>query len=299
MITSSYNPITEIDYNIHSESPFHLLGIFCNLIKTVIESNSTYFSDLDITRSHLLCTLFSTGVEQARDKNRVGVIGGGNSKFTIMLGAVSCSFRKEIKPYQQYEMWTRVLSWDRKWIYLVTHFVLKGAVKPRANTLYPGQKNTKTSRSVGRKEDAIFASALSKMVFKKGRLTISPEIMLEASGLLPPKPRDTPLPWQQPQPVPFTETIASEIRDAPFAAVEKLEALREVAENRLFNETSKSGAGESYGTPAAETPEWTWEKVEEERRRGMELANLLSGLDRLEHEFSADSDALGRHGDLF
>ena len=263
------------------------------------ESNSTYFSDLDITRSHLLCTLFSTGVEQARDKNRVGIIGGGNSRFTIMLGAVSCSFRKEIKPYQKYEMWTRVLSWDRKWIFLVTHFVLKDAVKPRANTLYPGQKAKKASRSLERKEDAIFASALSKMVFKKGRLTIPPAIMLEASGLLPPKPHDMPLPWQQPQPMPYSDKVADEIRDAPFRAMETLEALREAAESRLFSDTTRAESGETYGPTAEKASKWTWEKVEEERRRGMELANLLSGLDRLEHEFSADADALGNHGDLF
>jgi hypothetical protein len=38
---------------------------------------------------------------------------------------------------------------------------------------------------------AIAASALGKLVFKDGRKTIAPEIMLKASGLLPPRPTET------------------------------------------------------------------------------------------------------------
>ena len=48
----------------------------------------------------------------------------------IMLGAVHCSFRREIPPYAGYEMWSRMLAWDRKWIYIVTHFVPEGVAKP-------------------------------------------------------------------------------------------------------------------------------------------------------------------------
>ena len=72
-----------------------------------VESNSTYFQDVDIARTHLICTLFSTGIEQARKSKGQGILGAA-------LGAVSCSFRKEINPFERYEMWTRVLSWDRK-----------------------------------------------------------------------------------------------------------------------------------------------------------------------------------------
>lgn len=76
-----------------------------------VESNSTYFQDVDIARTHLICTLFSAGIEQARKSKGQGILGAA-------LGAVSCSFRKEINPFERYEMWTRVLSWDRKWVCL-------------------------------------------------------------------------------------------------------------------------------------------------------------------------------------
>lgn len=45
------------------------------------------------------------------------------------------------------------------------------------------------------------------------------------------------------------------------------------------------------------TDEWTCEKIESERRRGMEMAKLLAGQDKLEDEFTADSEALGRQSD--
>jgi len=106
-----------------------------------------------------------------------------------------CTFKKEIGMYQGFEMWSRVLCWDRKWIYIVTHFVKKGIVRPNAYILtdgswfgkrYKAVKGGKGSAEVD--EKAIFASAISKYVIKLGRLTIHPEVSLNASGLLPPKP---------------------------------------------------------------------------------------------------------------
>ena len=129
-----------------------------------------------------------------------------------MLGAVQCSFKKEIAPYEPYEMWSRILCWDRKWIYVVSHFVKKGAVKPTEYSISPpssllgsifGRKAKKPAKNdlVTEHMDgnghalepkipnkAIFASAISKYVMKLGRLTVHPEVVIEASGLLPPRP---------------------------------------------------------------------------------------------------------------
>ena len=30
------------------------------------------------------------------------------------------------------EMWSRILSWDRKWLYIITHYVVKGKGQPGA-----------------------------------------------------------------------------------------------------------------------------------------------------------------------
>lgn len=58
--------------------------------------------------------------------------------FNIGLSAVYCSWKRENKPYQQYETRSRIIAWDRKWLCIVIHFVEKGAVKPRSWDLGKG-----------------------------------------------------------------------------------------------------------------------------------------------------------------
>ena len=267
------------------------------------ESNSTYFGDVDIARTHLICTLFSKGIEQARNSKGQGIVGGGNKTFGAALGAVSCVFRKEINPFEKYEMWTRVLSWDRKWVYIVTHFVRKDTVKPRRFSMYPRQKNKDAgTRTVDKAEDAIIASALSKIVFKKGRLTIPPEVMLQASGLLPRRPADIALLQTQVFPAPKQRKIAQEIFDIPFRMFEKADLVWEATRNSLYPEPEDERNASRGGSPDGmekKPHEWTWVKVEEERVRGLEMANKLSGLDGLAGEFTAEADALGKHSDLY
>ena len=162
VISSSHVTLSEVDYNLH-------------------KSNSTYFADLDVSRSHLASHLLARGCRAlahnaeerlVMDPARPGEPARG--RFGVMLGAVACSFRREIKPYASYEMWTRVLSWDRKWLYLVTHFVEKGAVRPRA---WDAQSFGLTRPAAGEGEPPadwekkVYASAVSKYVFKIGRLT--------------------------------------------------------------------------------------------------------------------------------
>jgi hypothetical protein len=108
----------------------------------------------------------------------------------IMLGAVHCSFRREIPAYKAFEMWSRVLAWDRKWVYIMTHFVPKGEVLP-TEWLDPKFKKKAKTRGVSTTSDwegKVYATAISKYVFKVGRFTVHPSIVLEESGLLPPRP---------------------------------------------------------------------------------------------------------------
>ncbi|KAB8292519.1 hypothetical protein EYC80_008229 [Monilinia laxa] len=167
IITESHAPLMEIDINFH-------------------KTNSSYFSDVDVGRTHLFCTLFSEGIEKLRGGTGP-ITGSRKPAFGIALGAVNCNFKKELKPYESYEVWTRVLTWDEKWIYLATHFVQKESTKPRSYSLYP-QQNPEAQGEKCKARDSgssVVASALSKCVFKQGRKTISPELMLKASGLLP------------------------------------------------------------------------------------------------------------------
>ncbi|TVY53128.1 Uncharacterized protein LCER1_G006749 [Lachnellula cervina] len=248
LITTNHAPIMEIDFNLH-------------------KSNSSYFSDLDVARTHLVCTLFSTGLEHFRG-GTAAINGSKEPLFGLALGAVSCSFKRELKPYETYELWTRVLTWDEKWFYILTHFVRKDAVVPNKYTLYPQQGSSgETSKPRSSADDmlsnkAIVATALSKCVFKQGRRTVSPALMLKISGLLPVKSLDETLELE-PASVPSSRSSDSGI---------------EMDDSREMRDL---------------------EKLERERLRGMAVAATLTaqGQDPLEMEFTAEGDALGRHTD--
>ena len=255
------------------------------LALTIIESNSTYFSDLDIARTRLLCTLFSAGIEKMR-KDR-------NGSFSIALGAVSCSFRREIKPYEKFEMWTRVLAWDEKWLYVVTHFVREGNVQPKNYSLFPSQQDEKhSSCKANSKEEAIVASALSKCVFKRGRLTIPPEMLLQDSGLLPPRLADDRFLPVKTSIALLKRDIAAEILNSPFNAVERLDRICcQATQSPNPRRNAESGDTDALEHQAEER---TWEYIERERRRGLKIADHLAGLDALDGEFTAEGEALGR-----
>lgn len=163
----------EIDFNLH-------------------KTNSSYFADMDIARGHLVCTLFSEAIAYMRGGTEAWAsFSSKKPMFGLALGATSCSFKKEIKPYEEYEMWSKILSWDEKWIYIATHFVRKGAAKPKSYSLYP-QQNQKVAaeeetfdQNAVDNNKAIFATAISKCVFKSGRKTVAPELMMQVAGLLP------------------------------------------------------------------------------------------------------------------
>ncbi|KAL9086206.1 MAG: hypothetical protein Q9165_007271 [Trypethelium subeluteriae] len=133
---------------------------------TLHKSNSTYFADLDIARGHHFFGLFHVGIQKYSKKARV---------FPV-LGAVASTFRKEIRPFARAKIWTRVLSWDSKWIYLVSHFVPEAPIRSsRAD-----QASAATTR-----QPLVYATCVSKIVVKQGRQTIVPDEFLAACGLLP------------------------------------------------------------------------------------------------------------------
>ncbi|KAJ5929146.1 hypothetical protein N7454_006994 [Penicillium verhagenii] len=113
--------------------------------------------------------------------------------MAAIIGSVTTSFKKEIRIFQQYEVWSRILTWDQKWLYIVTHFVQKGSVK-QVDLVTHTSSTRKTSAicdgpgrvNGGHKAErpVIFATSVSKYVFKKGRLTVAPERLLKASRLL-------------------------------------------------------------------------------------------------------------------
>lgn len=159
----------------------------------------------------------------------------------ILLGAVECSFKREVAAYQSYEMWSRVLTWDRKWVYIVTHFVPKGTAKPTA-WLDPGFGKAKVrgaADAAGGWERKIIATAISKYVFKVGRFTVHPALMMGDAQMLPERPGG----WMS-------------------------------GENQIGDE-----AADVSDVDLAVDGEWDWRRVEAQRRQGMELAANFAALE--------------------
>ncbi|KAI9759112.1 MAG: hypothetical protein M4579_002559 [Chaenotheca gracillima] len=282
-VTSSPANVPECDYNIH-------------------KSNSTYFTDLDISRLHLVTTLMKGGIDKMAKQRK----GTSKGKFGIMLGGVACTFKREIQPYQAYDIWSRVMCWDRKWIYIVSHFVEKGSAKPAAYTLQPWMNPKGATKSRAQSSDKpigdnagdetsekspsprsnskIFAIGTAKYVIKEGRMTVPPERFLELCGLLPPRPSNASSPSGTTSP-----SLESSAVDVGAASTYS-NMTRSAAERILDSTLDPSGTDDG---------EWSWERIEEERKKGIRILEAMEGLDALQDAFTGSgSVALGRYTDL-
>lgn len=154
VVTSSYTPLLDIDYNLH-------------------KSNSTFFVDLDDNRTELMLALFKDAVMPLEE--------GENTPKARMfnLGGTSCMYRKAIPPFAKYEISSRVLCWDQKWIYVVSHFTKPGSNKPTKLVLGSQEERSSSENS----KDGVYATAITKYVFKQGRITCTPESVMRDCGL--------------------------------------------------------------------------------------------------------------------
>lgn len=278
MITSSYNTLYDTDYNFH-------------------KSNSTYFADLDVARAHYVAALIRTGLARLNRGDQEGLpqdTRSAGGTYTVALGGVCCFFQRQIEPLQSFEIFTRLLAWDRKWVYIVSHIVKKGAVKPEKYVLQPRKKGYAKAKKEGNadQEDLskhIFATSVARYVFKKGRLTINPEIVLERSYLLPPRPNGTGLPPRSEggtastTPAPAETPAASGDLTSPEAAISEVNV-------KLGNAKDKNAL------EADET--WTWDDMERERLRGLKIAGHFESLSAAHGELRA-GEVLGQYGDYW
>lgn len=240
------------------------------------KSNSTYFADMDISRTHLFTSIVRNALLKANRKTHLerqakrGPIGkmfgslglvwpsasaGEAGGHTIALGGVSCNFKREILPYKKYEMWTRLLTWDRKWFYLVTWIVKPGYGQTSSFSLQPWRKvKGRKEKSQEDLSKAVYAAAIAKYVIKKGRITIPAEQVLVDAEMVPQKPEG----WVY------------------------------------------EGDGESAEKQDGEEEEWNWNVIEKERRRGLEFAEAFLSLDGLTDRFDGGKEGgvLGEYADL-
>jgi hypothetical protein len=267
MITSSFNSPYDCDYNLH-------------------KSNSTYFSDLDVARAHYMGSVIRTGLQRLNAGDEEGLpaeVRSVKGSYAVALGAVGCFFQREIAPLEKFEIFTRVLSWDRKWLYLVSHVVKKGAIKPESFVLQPWKKGGK--KREGNEEDLkkfVYATSIARYVVKKGRLTVNPEIILERSRLLPRRPEGAGLPPRSEESVEGTRTGITDGNGT-------VEAMAEEVREKLNHAKDEMGEDDE---------EWTWKDMEAERLRGLKMASHFDQLSGL-HDEVRGGEVLGKYSDWF
>ncbi|KAI8256565.1 putative thioesterase atnL [Colletotrichum sp. SAR11_239] len=242
VVTPSRVALLETDYNLH-------------------KSNSTYFSDLDVARTDLLAALRSQAI-------RGGLYKEYKEGVQVLLAGTSCNFKKEIKIGVAFDMHSRILSWDRKWIYVITHFAEKR--KKSVNGKAP-------SRS-----PSVYATAISKCVVKAGRLTVPPEKFFQAAGVLRTE-------------VPNLNWVDGNTSSESLSKSKKEKKSKDKdSKKRDKGEKSSRRHGDSTSSlptvPAPPPPVagggWTWERVEEERARALKVAEgFANGLDAAHEEF--------------
>jgi hypothetical protein len=119
-------------------------------------------------------------------------------------------------------------------------------------------------------EESVFASAISKYVVKLGRLTIHPEILLQASDLLPERPGG----WH-------TMSGPSGESTSETSEMETSHVMVEQSEEAEAND------------------EWDWRRIVAKNERGLKYAGHFSALDGLIEEFSGSKTAaLGKYRDF-
>ncbi|EOA91196.1 hypothetical protein ACJQWK_03357 [Exserohilum turcicum] len=132
------------------------------------KSNSTFFTDADISRAKLITSLLSQALASL-----------GSPAF--ILAGVQCKFQREVRPYQRYAVSSRILAWNAKAMYVVTYFIKPGA-KLETELDLRGGPGALASDNVVRK--TLLATMVSKYVFKAGRTTLAPEHVFREAGLL-------------------------------------------------------------------------------------------------------------------
>lgn len=248
----SHTSLLETDYNLH-------------------KSNSTYFSDLDVSRTALVVNLVTPGMEFTKRELDKEVDEKGKKKFpgslAVLLGSVYCSFKKEVLTYERYEMQSKIAGWDEKWLYVLTYFLRPAKRK--------GEDKT------------ILAMGISRYVLKKGRLTIRPERILRASGFLPEKPEGESVSGNASVSVTPAVPETPESGEAINASGGLDDAVaREVMAFTESTDLNKVVREKQAREQEWNKDEWTWEKIERERLRGL---NIVKGFVNTDSELAGEA----------
>lgn len=153
------------------------------------KNNCTYFTELDICRTECVLDAIHTYFKSCYLK-------GENFAF-VPLASICNHFLKEIKPFQNYEMHTKIVGWGDKWVWLITVFTIDEKVRPVLNpkpvygshnhvpeNIPPLYLNLKEGATHGKRVSCL---SVGKLVFKKGRDTIKPWDVSQMANFTDPK----------------------------------------------------------------------------------------------------------------
>lgn len=138
------------------------------------------------------------------------------------------------------------------------------------------REKAKDGKGLGEKK--IFASALSKYVFKMGRITVKPEEIFTECKLLPVRPEGA-------------VSTGVQVNGGVNGGVNGVKPSEKELLRRLDATTELLEKPDEF---------WTWERVEAERKRGCEIAQYMLGLDRLEGEIrTGEEEGLTKIGRFY
>lgn len=268
---STTTPLLEIDHNLH-------------------KSNSTYFSDLDESRTALMVHLLSSTKFSPAELEGEGIKG----RFAVILGSVHATFLREIKPYEQYSIRSRILGWDKKWIVIGSVFVRPKTAADRKREKRESERKQKlpgngsiSQEKVTDRGEVLLATCLSKYVVKKGRFTVPPERCWRSAGWLPAKSdgeTETPPVVADSSSVatPDAEPVNGEVKITEEDLRRRAQETAAKAARKLEQVGSSGGRNKSSQTDEAcqrAASRWSWSDIEAERARGMKIAENWLRLD--------------------
>ena len=222
----------------------------------------------------------------------------------VHLGGVNALFRREIKPLQRYEVWTRILAWDEKWLYLVQHFVRKGAVRPGRVLLQPGRPKREHASvappdgltgngHVHGEGEGKEAKANGTEPSSNGSLHVA-----EADHLVSPAPA-TKIPDQAIYATLIAKYVFKQGRKTipPEHVLRASDLLPPMPPDTPTAAVQNGGPAEASRDVEVDVDvegKWDWSRVQRENARGLKMAKAYAALDGLHEEFPGEgADVVG------
>lgn len=165
--------------------------------------------------------------------------------------------------YERVWVRSRLLGWDDKWSVMVSYFV-------------------RTRKTRGDEAEELCAVGLSKYVVKKGRFTVKPERFMTMGGWLPEKKADQLRSEMGNGEIKLSSADMHREDDEADEELGSAQIQEVVLDETTFEAATSAAHALSAGdadNSAWDAEAWSWEEIEEERLRGLQLAKTWLALD--------------------